>query len=92
MLVPNTLQTQLYKIIYDSMKAGYKATFLHGAGNEGETMAEKFATTVAQKSSLQLANAITNYIKTATIQGGVVTTTGSPTAQVGSIVGPPVIS
>lgn len=92
MLISSVLQTQLFKILHDSMKEGYKATFLHGSGKEGETMAEKFATTIATKASGQLANAITSYIKMATITGGMVTTAGSPAAQSGPITTPPIIS
>lgn len=85
-LIVSTLQTQLQ----NAAQQAFIASFLDSTPEQGDErmrMAQEFAKTFAQIA----APAIDAYIKSATITGGVVNTAGSPSAQVGSITGPPTI-
>lgn len=85
-LIVSTLQMQLQ----NAAQQAFIASFLGSTPEQGDErmrMAQEFAKTFAQIA----APAIDAYIKSATIMGGVINTSGTPVAQVGSITGPPTI-
>ena len=82
------IKTNLERAIRYALRDAYSATFRHGITDEGRIMADAFANSAAPK----LASAIDEYIKSATILGGNVTTAGTPAAQSGPITTPPKIS
>lgn len=62
------LQADIQKALYDA----YKATFIYGAGDEGDNIAMKFA----QKGAPAIADALLNFVSQAQVVGtinGVVT-------------------
>ena len=63
------LQSELQLAIFDAMNKGFKATFNHGVGDEGELLALKFATEVSNSLAPKLASAINNFVLQADITG-----------------------
>lgn len=61
----NAAKTKLQMDLQNALKDGYKATFILGAGDNGEEMATKFA----QKAAGPMADAILNFVSQAQIVG-----------------------
>lgn len=75
------LQLDIQNALNDAFKEAYKATFIYGAGDEGEIIATKFAAEGSQKAAGPIADAILNFVSQAQITG--------QNAMVSSIVAPP---
>lgn len=76
--------------LQNAAQQAFIASFLGSVPEQGDErmrMAQEFAQTFASIA----APAIDSYIKSATIMGGVINTSGTPAAQVGSITSPPTI-
>lgn len=63
------LQLDIQNALNDAFKEAYKATFIYGAGEEGEMIATKFANKGAQVASGPIADAILSFIQQAQIVG-----------------------
>jgi hypothetical protein len=75
------LQQDIQKALNDAFKEAYKATFIYGGGDEGDTIATKFADKGAQTAAGPIADAILNFVSQAQITG--------QNAMVSSIIAPP---
>lgn len=75
------LQLDIQNALNDAFKEAYKATFIYGAGDEGEMLATKFAMKGSQKAAGPIADAILNFVSQAQITG--------QNAMVSSIIAPP---
>ena len=63
------LQMDIQNALNDAFKEAYKATFIYGGGDEGETIATKFADKGAQTAAGPIADAILSFIQQAQIVG-----------------------
>lgn len=63
------LQLDIQKALNDAFKEAYKATFIYGAGDEGEIIATKFAMKGSEKAAGPIADAILSFIQQAQIVG-----------------------
>ena len=63
------LQQDIQKALNDAFKEAYKATFIYGGGDEGDTIAKKFADKGAQTAAGPIADAILAFIQQAQIVG-----------------------
>lgn len=63
------LQQDIQKALNDAFKEAYKATFIYGTGDEGDSIAKKFADKGAQTASGPIADAILNFVSQAQIVG-----------------------
>jgi hypothetical protein len=63
------LQQDIQKALNDAFKEAYKATFIYGGGDEGDTIAKKFADKGAQTAAGPIADAILSFVSQAQIVG-----------------------
>lgn len=63
------LQQDIQKALNDAFKEAYKATFIYGCGDEGDSIATKFADKGAQTAAGPIADAILNFVSQAQIVG-----------------------
>ena len=63
------LQQDIQKALNDAFKEAYKATFIYGGGDEGDSIATKFADKGAQTAAGPIADAILAFIQQAQIVG-----------------------
>lgn len=63
------LQQDIQKALNDAFKEAYKATFIYGGGDEGDSIAKKFADKGAQTAAGPIADAILNFVSQAQIVG-----------------------
>lgn len=75
------LQMDIQNALNDAFKEAYKATFIYGGGDEGDSIATKFAMKGSQKAAGPIADAILNFVSQAQITG--------QNAMVSSIIAPP---
>lgn len=63
------LQQDIQKALNDAFKEAYKATFIYGGGEEGDSIATKFADKGAQTAAGPIADAILNFVSQAQVVG-----------------------
>lgn len=63
------LQQDIQKALNDAFKEAYKATFIYGGGDEGDSIATKFADKGAQTAAGPIADAILNFVSQAQVVG-----------------------
>ena len=63
------LQLDIQNALNDAFKEAYKATFIYGAGEEGEMLATNFAMKGSQKAAGPIADAILNFVSQAQVEG-----------------------
>lgn len=75
------LKKELETALNDAFKEAYKATFIYGGGDEGDSIASKFAKKGAETAAGPIADAILNFVSQAQITG--------QNAMVSTIIAPP---
>jgi hypothetical protein len=75
------LKKELEAALNDAFKEAYKATFIYGGGDEGDSIASKFAKKGAETAAGPIADAILNFVSQAQITG--------QNAMVSTIIAPP---
>ena len=76
------LKEELKAALNDAFKEAYKATFIYGGGDEGDSIAAKFAKKGAETAAGPIADAILNFVSQAQITG--------QNAMVSTIIAPPI--